>query len=283
MLAIVGGLGAAAAFAAATLCSSRSTRLIGPSSVLAWVMLVGLLLTGPLAIRDGLPAQLVGSSFGWVVLAGCGNVLGLLLGYAGLRIGHVGLVAPILSAEGALAAVISVVAGEPIALGMAATLGLVAIGIGLAGIARGEHTELTVRDDGRAALYAVAAALAFGASLYGTGRLGAELPLAWVLLPARLVGVLVVGVPLALTRRLRLSRRVLPLVVASGLCEVAGFGLFTLGARDGIAISAVLASQFGALAGVIAFLLFRERLARVQVAGVATIAVGVGILSLLRA
>ena len=71
--------------------------------------------------------------------------------------------------------------------------------------------------------------------------------------------------------------------LASGLCEVAGFGLFTLGARDGIAISAVLASQFGALAGVIAFMLFGERLARVQLAGVATIAVGVGILSLLRA
>ena len=207
MLAIVGGLGAAAAFAAATLCSSRSTRLIGPSSVLAWVMLVGLSLTGPLAIRDGLPAQLVGGSFGWVVLAGCGNVLGLLLGYAGLRIGHVGLVAPILSAEGALAAVISFVAGEPIALGMGATLGLVAIGIGLAGLTRREHTELAVRDDRRAALYALAAALAFGASLYATGRLGAELLLAWVLPPARLVGVLVVGVPLALTRRLRLSRR----------------------------------------------------------------------------
>ena len=174
-------------------------------------------------------------------------------------------------------------AGEPIALGMGATLGLVAIGIGLAGIARGEHTELTVRDDRRAALYALAAALAFGASLYATGRLGAQLPLAWVLLPARLVGVVVVAIPLALTRRLRLSRRALPLVVASGLCEVAGFGLFTLGARDGIAISAVLASQFGALAGVIAFVLFRERLARVQVAGVATIAVGVGLLSLLRA
>src|SRR5205085_7384014 len=68
-----------------------------------------------------------------------------------------------------------------------------------------------------------------------------------------------------------------------GCARVAGFGLFALGARDGIAISAVLASQFGALAGVMAYLLFRERLARVQVAGVATIVVGVGILSALRA
>src|SRR6266516_1875306 len=277
MLAIFGGLGAAAAFAMATLCSSRSTRMIGPSSVLAWVMLVGLCVTGPLALHDGLPSQLVASSFGWVLVAGCGNVLGLLLAYAGLRIGHVGLVAPILSAEGALAAVISVMAGEPIALGMGATLGLLALGIGLAADARGDEAKIVVRDDRRATLFALAAAVAFGTSLYATGRLGAELPLAWVLLPARLVGVVVVGVPLALSRRLRLSRRALPLVVASGLCEVAGFGLFALGARDGIAISAVLASQFGALAGVIAYLLVRERLARMQLAGVATIVVGVGI------
>src|SRR5437763_7316297 len=156
MLAIIGGLGAASAFAVATLCSSRSTRIIGPSSVLAWVMLVGLCVTGPLALHDGLPAQLVASSFGWVVVAGCGNVLGLLLGYAGLRIGHVGLVAPILSAEGALAAVIAVLAGEPIAVGMGATLCLVAIGIGLAGMGRGEPAQRSAGDDRRATLYAVA-------------------------------------------------------------------------------------------------------------------------------
>src|SRR5439155_26493944 len=137
-------LGAAAAFAMATLCSSRSTRMIGPGSVLAWVMLVGLGVTGPLALHDGLPAQLVADSLGWVVVAGCGNVLGLLLAYAGLRIGHVGLVAPILSAEGALAAVISMVAGEPIALGMGATLGLIALGIGLAAAAGGDEAKIVV-------------------------------------------------------------------------------------------------------------------------------------------
>jgi drug/metabolite transporter (DMT)-like permease len=41
MPAILGGLGAAFAFAAATLCSSRSTRMIGEAPVLAWVMVVG--------------------------------------------------------------------------------------------------------------------------------------------------------------------------------------------------------------------------------------------------
>lgn len=65
----------------------------------------------------------------------------------------------------------------------------------------------------------------------------------------------------------------------SGLCEVAGFALFTVGSRHGIAVSAVLASQFAAIAAVAAYLLFGERLARVQLAGVTSIVVGVAILS----
>src|SRR5438270_10833250 len=94
MLAIIGGLGAATAFAVATLCSARSTRMIGPGSVLAWVMLVGLGVTGPLALHDGLPAPLVGGSFAWALVAGGASVLGWPLAYAGLRLGQVGLVAP---------------------------------------------------------------------------------------------------------------------------------------------------------------------------------------------
>ena len=54
---------------------------------------------------------------------------------------------------------------------------------------------------------------------------------------------------------------------------------FTIGARHGIAVTAVLSSQFGALAAFAGFLLFHERLTRVQVLGVATIAVGVAVLT----
>jgi multidrug transporter EmrE-like cation transporter len=45
----------------------------------------------------------------------------------------------------------------------------------------------------------------------------------------------------------------------------------------------VLGSQFAAIATVAAFFLFRERLARVQLAGVAVIAVGVAVLTALQA
>ena len=90
------------------------------------------------------------------------------------------------------------------------------------------------------------------------------------------------ALPLALTGRLRITRGTAPLVVVAGLGEILGSISFALGARSGIAITAVLSSQFAAFAAIAAYLLFRERLLRVQVAGVAMIAVGVGALSYLQ-
>ena len=58
---------------------------------------------------------------------------------------------------------------------------------------------------------------------------------------------------------------------------------FALGARPGSPSRPCSSSQFAAFAAIAAYLLFRERLLRVQVAGVAMIAVGVGALSYLQA
>ena len=281
MIAILGGLGAATIFATATLCSSRSTRMIGAGPVLAWVMILGALIVVPWASVEGVPDGLDAGSLGWLAVAGFGNVAGLLLAYSALRIGKVGIVAPIVSTEGAIAAVISVLAGEQIGAGVGATLAVIAVGILLAASTR-EAQETVRAADWLVALYALAAAASFGVSLYATARVSAYLPIVWALLPARVVGLIMVALPLAVTGRLRLTRPALPLVVTSGVAEVVGFTLFAIGSRHGIAVSAVLASQFGAIAGIAAFFLFRERLARVQLIGVVTIVVGVSALSVLQ-
>lgn len=279
MIAIFGGLGAATVFATATLCSSRSARMIGAGPVLAWVMMVGFLIVIPWALIEGAPEGLDGASVAWLAVSGSGNVLGLLLAYSALRLGKVGIVAPLVSTEGAIAAVIAAIAGEQIAGGVGITLGVIVVGILLAAAARDPDRASAQVPPWVVALYAVGAALSFGFSLYATARVSAELPIVWALVPARLAGVVAVAVPLALTARLRLTRRAFPLVIASGIAEVAGFALFAVGSRHGIAVSAVLASQFAAIAGIAAFLLFGERLARVQLVGVVTIVVGVAVLS----
>jgi drug/metabolite transporter (DMT)-like permease len=283
MTAILCGLSTAAVFATATLCSSRSTRMIGPSHVLAWVMIVGSLILAPWAALEGFPEDVDAASAAWLAVAGLGNVAGLLLAYSALRIGKVGVVAPVVSTQGAIAAVIAAIAGEDVAPGVGVTLGVIAVGILLAAAAHDPNPVPAQAPAAVVAAYAVGAALAFGLTLYATARVSVELPIVWALVPARVAGLLVVALPLVLRSRLRLTRRALPLVLASGAAEVVGFSLFAIGARDSIAITAVLASQFAAIAGVAAYLLFRERLAPVQILGVATIVAGVSVLSVLQA
>lgn len=279
MIAVLGGLGAAACWAGATLCASRSTKLIGAASVLAWVMLTGIVVAGPVAARIGVPDALGAHELGWLGVAGLGNVAGLLMVYGALRIGKVSVVAPIASTEGALAALLAISTGETIGLESGAMLLVIAVGVALASIAPGGGSG----DQLRATLLAAGAALSFGAGLYATGRVSESLPVAWAVMPARLLGVVAVALPLILTRKLQLTRAALPLVVVAGLCEVVGFASFAIGARHGIAISAVLASQFAALAALAAYVLFRERITRVQLVGVAGIALGVAALTALQA
>lgn len=278
MLAIIGGLGAAVAWTATMLAAARGSRLIDPRSLLATVMTVGLVITLPAAFASGTPH--IGARSGvWLAVSGLGNVLGLLLNYSALRIGKVGMVAPITSTEGAVAAVIAVFSGESLSLGTGVMLAVIAGGVALAANAPSGETRA---HEVRAALFAGGAALSFGASLYATGKVGQDLGVAWAALPPRAVGVAVLALPLALSGRWHMTRSALPYAVVGGIFEVVGFVSYAFGARHGLAVAAVLASQFAGFAVVVAYFFLRERLTHVQVVGVAAIVVGVSILSALR-
>lgn len=279
MVAILGGLGAAVCWAAGTLCSARATRMLGAPSMVAWQMLLSFAIVAPLVAVDGVPAELDGEQVAWLALAGVTSVVGLLLVFVAFGIGKVSIVAPINGTEGAIAAVLALIAGEAIGVPSGLMLGVIVCGVVLASIAPSEGSA----DDPRAPLLAVGAALCFGTALYATGLLSDSLPLSWAILPVRVVGVVAVALPLALARRLRLSRAALPLVIGATLGEVVGLASYAIGAREGIAISAVLASQFAGLAAVGGYFLFGERITRLQVAGVILIGVGVAVLTALQA
>ena len=154
MVAILGGLGAAVAFAVTTLTASRATRMIGAPSVLAWVLFTGFCIVVPWAALEGRPEGLDEDSVAFLVLSGAGNVVGLLLAYSALRVGKVGIVAPIISTEGAIAAVIAVLAGEHIAEGSGIVLAAIAVGIVLAAVAGNSEDDVAhaVDDMARARL-----------------------------------------------------------------------------------------------------------------------------------
>ena len=104
MTAILGGLGAAILWAGATLASSRSSRMIGSRVVLGWVMVVGIVIGLPIGLVSGVPTDLAPSSAGWLLLAGLCYAGGLYAAYTALTVGKVGIVAPIVATEGAVAA-----------------------------------------------------------------------------------------------------------------------------------------------------------------------------------
>lgn len=277
MTSIVLGLLTAVVFAASSLIAARASRIISPVSVVAWAMAIGLVLTVPMIGLTYGGAPNLDASVTWLVIAGGGNVTGLVLAASAFRIGKVGVVAPILASEGAIAALISAWMGENIAPMVAIALVWIAFGVVVAGIApdpqpiRGERRILS-------ALLALSAAGVFGICLYAVGHLSSDVPAPWLLLPARVFGVVFIFVPLVVTRRLQMTREALPLVAVLGVTEIAGLTLFALAAQGQIAVAAVLASQFAPLAAIFAYFFWGERLGRLQIAGVAVIAVGVGAL-----
>ena len=279
MLSVVFGLGTALMFATALLANSRALRSIGDFSLLAWVMIVGLISTLPFTFAAGIPAELDASNLMWLTLAGVGNVAGLLIAFQSMKLGKIGVIAPILATEGAIAAMLSAVMGETIAPIAAFVLMFIVAGVVVAGIAKDpapiEHERPVL-----AVLFALVAATCFGTSLFAVGHLSGSLPIGWLLLPPRLVGVLVIAVPLIVMRKLELTRAAVPLVVFSGLAEVAGFTSYAIGATQSVAVTSVLASQFATIAAFLAFVLFKERLGRLQLTGLVMLVIGVAALSL---
>ena len=285
MLPMIAGILTAFAFASSTMTSARASRIAGVAPLLGGVMLVGLILVTPFVLLSPLTPDPRISAATFVLAAGGGvaNLGGLVLIYMALRLGAVGIVSTIASTEGAIAAVISVFLGQALAPGSGLVLGLIALGVLLAATARTEAIEDGVRiprDQAlKAAGIAALASLIFGTGLYLTGQVSELLPPAWVILPGRILGVAVVTIPLLATGRLRVPRPAVPLVIATGTTEVVGFGLYAVGAHEDIALTAVLASMFAPIAAIAAFVLFRERLGRLQVLGIALVVTGVAVLA----
>jgi drug/metabolite transporter (DMT)-like permease len=279
-MALIGGILAALCFTGAILGSARATRLVGPVATLGGVMLVSGLASAPVVLLSVAGNPFPSTSIPWLVVAGVGNVCGLFAEYVGLRRGKVGIVGALAAAEGAVAATLSIIAGEQLAPAVGVGVAVVASGVVLTALAPDPPDARSATGALRSAvIFGGIAGLAFGASLYSTGRLGASLPIGWALVAPRVVGVLAITLPAALTGRLRIGRAAWPYVIAGGLGETGGFVAFAWGAGGGIAVASALAAQFATLGAIVAYLRFGERLSRLQWLGIGTVAVGVVVLA----
>jgi drug/metabolite transporter (DMT)-like permease len=279
VIGLLGGLGAALSWATAALTAARASRALGATPTLAWVMLIGLVVLAPtLAFAD--PGSLSAATIGFLLLAGVGNVAGLALEYIALRAGPVGMVAPLCSTEGAIAAVIAAIFGQVPSVAVMATLAVIVVGVVLSSAGEGGPESPHII---RAAMLSIAAAILFGINLYALARAGSQASVVWTLWPARVVGTVAVAVPLAARLQLRLPGRAWPYVVGSGIAEITGILAYAAGARHGVAVPAVVGSQFAGLAALGGYLLLHERITRRQLIGLVLITAGVGLLAALQA
>lgn len=281
MVAVVAGMGTALAWALATLAAARASRLLGTWSTTALVVFVGLLATLPLLALEAPGAAVSVTDLAWLLIAGFGYIGGMVFNYAALSGGKIPVTAPIVSTEGSIAAVLAVLSGEPASLLLVAMVALIGVGVFVVALQPGGGADVLSEGSSRHLAFALAAALIFGVGLFAAGRASEGVPPSFVVAAGRLVGLAFLTLPLALTRRLRIDRRVVPFVVFAGVAEVVGVYLFAWGARESIAVTAVLSSQFAVVAALIAHVL-GERISVRQWAGVVAVTAGVVVITLSR-
>lgn len=252
-----------------------AVRRVGELPVLVWSLAIGTLAVLPIVAATGAP-HLTTRGFGLAIAAAAVTVPAYLTAFTAFQTCPVSVVTPILSCEGAAAAVIAVIFGERLGLALAVFLALAVIGVVLVGISGGEHQNAHARG----VVFVCLAALIWGVVLSLGAPVARELGVWWGFLLVRIFALLF-ALALALGSRRGPAlgpalRREPWRIAAWGLGDAGAYLCFYLAAHRGpVAVASVLAAQFalfGALSGV---LLLDERLRAHQWLGIAIVVVAV--------
>ena len=261
--AILWGLAAAVGWGGGDFCGGLAARRASLFGVGLGVQLVSLVLSLLLVALNG-PGPISTSDVVWSVVTGLVGAAALTSLYRGLATGRMGVVAPV---SGVLAAGIPVVVGGLLegfpgatrAAGLA--LGIVAVLV----------VSRTAGGGGRAGLgLGVAAGLGFGFYAVAIGQL--ETSTVWLPLAiARSVGVaLVLLVVVAGRQPVRVPAAAAPLIVITGLADVAGNLAFFLATQAGrLDVAGVLSALYPVTTVILATLVLRERVDRAHLLGIA--------------
>jgi drug/metabolite transporter (DMT)-like permease len=268
---VVGGLLAAVCWAAAGLASSVAGRRVGPMLALGWVNLAAMLIvvTAALAI-DGIPHDVPGTELVWVTVYGLALVGALAAAFKSMTLGPVGLVSPVISTEGAFATLLGLALGETVGGITGLALGVIVAGIVLSAIDTdplGGTMRSATAVNRKALSIGLASAVLFAVTLVAASRAD-TLGVLWTIAVGRIAGVLLITVPVLARERLRRPVGAYRLLALNCAGDLLGFGLFIVATEDGVAVPAVLASQYATLVALFGYLVFKERLKPWQWAGV---------------
>ena len=266
---------AAASWGGGDFAGGLATKRASVFRVVAVAHACGLVATLAMAILSGEPFP-PPATLAWGAFAGFVGVFGIAALYRALAIGRMGVVAPVAAVvTGFLPVVVGIrTEGLPDRLQLCGfALALLSIWL----VARpSEHID-SHRGVGLAAL----AGIAFGLFLIA-GKQAGHGGVFWPLVSARVVSTsLMVVLVAVMPRDPQPLRPVLWPMILSGLLDSAGNALFIAATRHGrLDVAAVLSSLYPASTVVLARVLLKERIARLQAVGIACAIVSVALVSL---
>lgn len=233
---------------------------------------LGLVLSAAAVIATGAGPPTTGQALASVG-AGAAGTAGLALLYRALATGTMSVVAPVAATGVALPLVVGVLTGDDLSAGQA--VGLAAAVVGVLASSHRPDTE-DARAAARTIGLAVLAAAGFGCYFIGS-HAGVRGGLAWLLLLSHAVACVgVVG--FAAVRRLPVvpARREWAPLTVIGLLDLSATALYGLANRDGLlSVVAVVGSLYPVATVILARLVLRERVSRVQAAGIGLALTGV--------
>jgi drug/metabolite transporter (DMT)-like permease len=253
-----------------------SSRRVPVPLVLAISQVVGLAFVAVLVVATGASAP-TWHQLAWGALAGAVGAIGLGAFYRALAVGVMGVVGPISACAAVVPLVYGLARGDRPSTLQAVGIGLAVVGVIAASL---EPQSAEGRRISAGVGFALVAALGFGLSLVALSK-AANGGVLWGPLSMRLVGAplvsLVVLVVRPSTARLRAT---LPIIVSIGVFDTLANVLFGLATEHGLlSVVSVLSSLYPVVLVALARVYLHERIARHQLAGVASALVGVALIS----
>ncbi len=278
---IVFGLAAALLWGIPDIPLAVAVRRVGEIPVLVWSLAIGLVASAPLMLVAGTP-HVSGRGLLIAATAGAVTVAAYLTAFTSFQTCPVSIVTPILSCEGAVAAVIAVAFGERPSTKLGVLLAIAVFGVILVGVTGGDEGRSRMRG----ILFVSLAAIIWGVVLALETPVTDELGVWWGFLLVRAF-TFVFAVVFALGRRSRTrlvpSLRAEPWRIAVwGISDAGAYASFYIAAHNGpLALASVLAAQFAVFGSIAAVVILGERLRRRQWLGVVIVVAAVsGIASL---
>ena len=240
------------------------------SQGLALVLLVSAVLAGAPTEHDTTATLLAAGS-------GTFGMLALAAFYHALTIGTMSIVAPISATGTAIPVLVGLLSGEEPSAVQIAGIALAGLGVVLAARAAPSADAAGDRDNRKAILLALFAAVGFGTFFAAMDRAEESADVAWVLLSARTADVSVLLVACAVLRPpLPRDAGSLLAIAAIGVLDLLANLLFVLATSRGLlSVVGVLGSLYPVITVLLARIVLHERLSRAQARGVLITLMGV--------